>query len=510
MSKSKKIAKNTLMLYVRMLFSMFVSLYTSRIVLDVLGVEDYGIYNVVGGVVTIFSFINSSMSAATQRFLSFGLGKNNPSHLRKTFNAALSIHFATGVLIILLGETIGMYVLHNYLTIPTERMNIAEIVFQFSLFSTFLMIVRVPFNAAIIANEKMDFYAYISIFEVILRLIMIFLLMYITLDKLMLYSVLITSIIMVNLIIVYWYCRKNFGESKFVLVKDKVLYKELIGYSGWSLFGNMASVGMSQGVNLLLNMFFGPAVNAARAISYQVSGAITAFSSNFQVAVNPQIIKSYASEDRDYMMKLVFTSSRLTFFLLFFLAMPVLLETHFLLSFWLNKVPDFAVLFTFLVIINALIDSISGPLMTTANATGNIKWYQIIVGTTLLLNLPISYVFLELNFSPQITFYISIIISLICLNLRLLILKKLVNFDIRKFYSDVLWKITIVVIGSTILPIIFLSQFNEGPIRFILVSCVSVISVISFVYSIGTNKKEKNMIIDKIQILISKLRKQSS
>ena len=370
MNKSKTIARNTAMLYIRMLFSMFVSLYTSRIVLEILGVEDYGIYNIVGGVVTIFSFINSSMSSATQRYLSFELGKEDLERLNKVFSSALSIHVLTGILIIILGETFGMYFLLNYLNIPADRLDIAIIVFQFSLFSTFLSIVQVPYNASIMANEKMDIFAYVSIAEVLLRLLMVIMLSFIDVDKLMLYSILIFSVILTTTSYLKYYCIRNFKECSFAFVRDKVLYKELLSYSGWSLFGNIAAVSMSQGINILLNVFFSPAVNAARAISYQVSGAIQSFASNFQAAANPQIIKSYANNDNNYMLTLIFASSRITFYLLFLLALPILIETNFILQLWLKKVPDYTVIFTFLIIINSLIDSISGPLRVANQATG--------------------------------------------------------------------------------------------------------------------------------------------
>ena len=463
MNKSKTIARNTAMLYIRMLFSMFVSLYTSRIVLEILGVEDYGIYNIVGGVVTIFSFINSSMSSATQRYLSFELGKEDLERLNKVFSSALSIHVLTGILIIILGETFGMYFLLNYLNIPADRLDIAIIVFQFSLFSTFLSIVQVPYNASIMANEKMDIFAYVSIAEVLLRLLMVIMLSFIDVDKLMLYSILIFSVILTTTSYLKYYCIRNFKECSFAFVRDKVLYKELLSYSGWSLFGNIAAVSMSQGINILLNVFFSPAVNAARAISYQVSGAIQSFASNFQAAANPQIIKSYANNDNNYMLTLIFASSRITFYLLFLLALPILIETNFILQLWLKKVPDYTVIFTFLIIINSLIDSISGPLRVANQATGNIKRFQVIVGSTLILNLPISYL-----------------------------------FNIKKFYTDVLQKIIIIVSLSVILPLICIELLEEGFLRFIIVSALSSICVITFSYLFGINKKEKEMILNKI------------
>lgn len=485
-----------------MLFSMAISLYTSRIVLEILGVEDYGIYSVVGGVVTIFSFINSSMSSATQRFLSFELGKQNLERLKNVFSSALNIHILTGILIIILGETFGMYFLLNYLNIPPERLDIAIIVFQFSLFSTFLRILQVPYNASIMANEKMDVFAYVSIFEVVLRLSMVIMLSYIDVDKLMLYSILIFTVILFTTSFLKVYCIKKFKECSFKIVRDKELYKELLSYSGWSLFGNMAAVSMSQGINILLNIFFSPAVNAARSVSYQVSGAIQSFASNFQAAVNPQIVKSYAMGDNDYMTKLIFASARITFYLLFFLALPILLETNFVLHFWLKEVPDLAVLFTFLIIINTLIDSVSGPLRVANQATGKIKNFQVIVGSTLMLNLPISYLFLKLGFPAQIVFYIGICISLICLYLRLYLIQKQINFSIKNFYNDVLKKIIIIISLSIISPLLCINYLEEGIFRFIIVSLVSSLSIIVFTYFFGVTHNEKELILNKIKSLI--------
>ena len=317
-ANNKRIAKNTLLLYVRTLFVMVVSLYTSRVVLNTLGVSDYGIYNVVGGVVTMFGFINSSMTSATQRYITFALGKGDMTQLQKVFCTALQIHVFISVLIIVLGETVGLWFMYTQMQIPESRMDAAFWVLQCSIISTAIMIISVPYNADIIAHEKMSAFAYISILEVVLKLAVVFLLLVFSYDKLILYAFLI---LMVQLLIRFcysYYCNRHFEESKYHHVWDKTLFKEMTGFAGWSMFGNLSGVLFGQGLNMLLNVFFGPVVNAARAVSVQVQGAIQQFVGNFQMALNPQITKTYATGKMDDMHKLMYRSARFSFYLLFF------------------------------------------------------------------------------------------------------------------------------------------------------------------------------------------------
>jgi len=484
---------------------MIVSLYTSRVVLNVLGVDDFGIHSVVGGIVYMFSFLSSSMSSATQRFLSFEMGKGNDLELNKVFSSSILIYFILGIVILVISEIFGLWFLKNHLSISNNRLDAAIWVFHFSIFSLFLKMLQIPYSATIIAHEKMWVYAYINILEVGFKLALVYLLAVIEYDKLKLFAILtfITSLFIFG--IYKYYCNKNFKESKFKFHKDKILYKSLISFSGWSLFGNIAIISKEQGVNILLNMFFNPAVNAARAIAYQIQGAIQSFVFNFQMAVNPQIIKSYAANDKKYMFNLIFSSSKFSYYLLFLISLPILLETNFILKSWLGMVPDFANLFSFLIIINALIDCVSGSLMIAAQATGDIKKYQISVGSILMLNLPIAYFFLKFGYPPEITFYISILLSLISFIIRLLILKKILKLSVIQFIKEVVIKVLIVSIVSIIIPFFLQNSLGEGIFRFFVVSIVSIISVFASVFFIGLSISEKSLVLSKITYFFNKI-----
>jgi O-antigen/teichoic acid export membrane protein len=504
---SNRIAKNTILLYFRMFLTMGVSLYTSRIILNTLGVEDYGIYNVIGGVVIMFSFLNSSMSSATQRFLSFELGKNNYSQLGKVFSMSLNIHAIIAVAIFILTETIGLWFLNAKLVIPVERIEAANWVYQFSIFSFIVTIMSVPYNATIIAHERMKVFAYVSIIEVVLKLVIVFALVWFGFDKLKMYSILVFCVSALVWCLYKIYTKRNFSETTYKFFWEKSLYTTLMNYAGWNLYGNLASVMTGQGVNILLNLFFGPIVNAARGIAYQVNGAVNGFVSNFQMAMNPQIIKSYATNNREYMHQLIYQGAKYSFFLLYFLSLPILLETEIILKFWLKIVPEYAVVFTRLVIINLLIDCISGPLMTAAQASGKIKVYQVIVGGILLMILPFSYLFLKLDFPPQITLYISIVFSIIALVARLQIVCPLVNLSILEFSQYVLVPVLLVFIISAFFPMIIRLSIDKELIRFFAVCTVSIPSVVFSIYLVGIEKGEQNFIKGKLLLLIEEFYK---
>ncbi|EPH13399.1 hypothetical protein HMPREF9713_00728 [Myroides odoratimimus CCUG 12700] len=494
-TKNKRIVKNTLLLYVRMIFTMAVTLYTSRIILNVLGVEDYGVYNVVGGVVTMFAFFNSAMSNATQRFLSYEIGKGDFEKLRKIFNASQLIHIGIALLIGILAETIGLWFVKKYLVIPIERMEAAVWVYHFSVFAFIITVIQVPYNAIIIARERMNAFAYISVLEVFLKLIIVFMLTWLDFDKLKLYGVLYFVITLSIGIIYRVFTRVNFKETEFELIKDKELYSTLIYYSGWNLFGNIAGIAKVQGINILLNIFFGPIVNAARGIASQVQGAVNSFVVNFQIAVNPQIIKSYASGDQGYMTLLVIRSSKLSFYLLFLLSFPIIIEVEQILKLWLKVVPEYAPIFTNLVLVVVLIDCFSGPLMTAAQATGRIKVYQIVVGTLQFLILPLSYWFLVKGYSPEVAMYINIIISIIALFFRVCFLKYLLDFPVLEFIRDVVIKCALVVLVSVSLPLFLKYNLNVTFINLLLVILTTFIWTILVIYLIGLNKVEKEFLL---------------
>lgn len=527
---NKRIAKNTVLLYFRMLLTMGVSLYTSRIVLNTLGVEDFGIYNVVGGVVIMFSFFNSAMSSATQRFLTIELGKKDYEALKKVFSMSVNIHALIALIALILAETAGLWFLNTQLVIPEARMEAANWVYQASILAFMLAVMGVPYNAIIIANERMNVYAYVSIIDVILKLIIVFALVWVGYDKLKLYAILVFCVAAIIWLLYKSYCKRNFTETNYSYCWDKTLYKTMMHYAGWNLFGNLAAVTMGQGINIILNLFFGPVVNSARGIAYQVNAAVSGFVGNFQMAMNPQIIKSYAADDRRYMHQLIFQGAKYSFFLLFIIALPLLIETETILRWWLKIVPENTVLFCRLVLINSLIDCISGPLMTAAQATGKIKTYQTVVGGLLLLILPISYVFLKKGFPPEITLYVSISISIVALFTRLFIISPLVNLSILTFVRIVLARILLVAMMSVILPLIikqsmndelieYLSLYipliikyslNQELIRFFTICIVSVLSVAITTYCLGLRKEEKLFIKNRVITIFFKNKKQSS
>ncbi|WP_372933969.1 lipopolysaccharide biosynthesis protein [Mariniphaga sediminis] len=493
---NKRIAKNTLMLYFRMLLIMGVSLFTVRVVLDTLGTIDYGIYNVVGGIVLMFSFLSGTMAAASQRFFAFELGRDNMEQLKKIFAITMTIYAIIAIIIFALAETLGLWFLKHKMSIPPERMEATLWVYQFSILSFMMTLFTIPYNAAIIAHENMKIYAWVSIAEALLKLIVIYLLVVFSVDKLKLYAVLMFGVTVFITFIYRYYCSKKFEECRFSFYWEGSLFNEIIGFSGWNLFGSMAAVFKNQGINILLNIFFDPAINAARAIAYQVNSAIYQFVTNFSTAVNPQITKYYAGRQKNQMVRLVFQSSKFSYFLLFIFSIPILLETQFVLGLWLKELPEYVVLFTRLVIINALVDSLVGPLVTSALATGRIKKYQIIVGGTMLLNLPISYFFLKLNFPPQTTMYIAIIIAIVNLGLRLILLKKMIQFPTRSYIFDVIFKIIISSILAYIIPLILMYKMEGGLVRFIFVTIISIISTVVVIYCVGLSGGERKIVLD--------------
>lgn len=505
-NKYKRMAKNASMLYFRMLLTMAVSLYTSRVILQTLGVEDFGIYNVVAGFVMMLGFLNSAMSSATQRFLAFELGKPDIRDVRGIFSMSLNIHILIAVFVFVLGETIGLWFIKTQLTIPIDRMFAAEWVFHLALLSFMMTIIRVPYNALIIAHEQMKVFAWVSILDVTLKLLIVFMLSWFGIDKLILYGLLSLAVSFIIFMIYRLYCKHKYIESKFRLYWDKKLFNVMLSYTGWNLWGNIAVVMSGQGVNVLLNIFFGPTVNAARAIAMQVSGALNSFVQNLQVAINPQIIKSYAAEDMAYMHQLVCYGAKYNFFLLFFLAVPVLVNTDLILNVWLGSVPEYTSIFVKLIIVNILIDCISAPLMTSAQASGKIKFYQSVVGGLLLLNLPFSYLVLKMGYEPYTVIYVSITLSVFAFVARLLIVKKLVFLPVPEYLKEVVGRgmlVAVTVAGIYYLLLIRLLEDSGFWWESTIISIGTICAVIVF----GFSKIERNAISRQIGAISSRIRK---
>lgn len=490
-----------------MLLVMGVSLFTSRIVLRELGVSDYGVYSLVGGIVVLFAFFNAAMSSATQRYLSFDIGKGENEQLRKTFSVSLTIHAGIAVLVLLLAETIGLWYVNNKMVFPVERLFAVNVVYQFSIFSALLGIIQVPYNALIIARERMNIYAYVSIIEVILKLIIVFLLVYFGNDKLITYAILTFVVSFIIRIIYQVYCRKQFPESKYKFEYDKDYYREMLSYSGWNLFGNMASVARGQGNNIVLNLFFGVVANASYGITIIVQGAISSFITNFQIAVNPQITKDFAKGELNSMQILISQASKFSFLMALVLISPVLLNLDFILNTWLVNPPVYASEMISISLICLLVDTLSGPLMTGIQATGKIKTYQIVVGILVFINLPISYMLFKLNIadSPNVIYKVWLIISIISLFFRLYYLNKALKFNIGKYVRDVLVKVALVFVFTFIigygLELIFIEK------TFIMVGVETLIYLLLLtivVYLLVLNKNEKIFILQIKNKFISK------
>ena len=496
-SANKRIAKNTLVLYVRMLFTMGISLFTSRVVLQTLGVEDYGISSVVGGVISMFTFINAAMVSSTQRYLNFELVRGDANQLRSVFSTSLQIHALIALAIIVLSETVGLWFLNEKLVIPEARMNAAMWVYQCSILSCAVSIMSTPYNAVIVAHEKMSAFAYISILDVSLKLLVVYLLVVLPFDKLIILAILNLLVQLFIRYIYTLYCHRHFPESYFQFRFNKTLFKEMFGFAGWSFWGNLAAILYTQGLNMMLNIFFGPIVNAARGIAVQVQSAVQQFVGGFQTALNPQITKNYASNNLPQMHSLMFRSARFSFLLLFFLSLPVLMETNFILTLWLKTVPDDAVIFTQIMICISLIYTTANPCIIANQATGKVKIYQMVVGGILLLILPISYVVLKLGAPAYSVFIVHFCIESLAQFSRMYMLRKLIHLPLWQYMKNIYIPIVSTVAIAIILPLVVRMQVAEGWLRFLAVGFTCVLSVGASSYFIGFTKQERVFFLDK-------------
>lgn len=500
MGNSSRIVKNSLFLYIRMLFITILTLFTSRVMLKQLGVEDYGIYNIVGGIVTMLGFFNSSMSVATQRYMSYDIGRSDFKKLNKTFNSSLLIYIFIGLLIVVLLETVGLWYVNNRLVFPLEKTFSVNVVYQFSIFTFLVNLTQLPYNALILAREKMQIYTYVSFLDTILKLLVLYLL-FLGENKLILYSGLIFASTAIVQIIYHAYCHKRFEETKIYFIRDKEYLKELLAFSGWNLFGNIASVARNQGINLVLNTFFGVLLNAAYAIAIQVQNAVGSFVANFQKAMNPQIIKSYANGQNKEALKLMSAGAKYSYFLMLLFAVPLLIHTEFVLNLWLTKVPDYTVIFVRLAIVFSMIEAVSGPLMTMVQATGKIKWYQTIIGGLIFLNLPISYFLMKSNNMPETFYYVMISIGVISLVIRLFFLKKMIGLKISEFILNTILPIMTVSLSILFFEYLFGNQIlitnSWTALAFNIV--IEILVCISLILILGLNTDEKRMLLQVVR-----------
>ena len=486
---------------------MLVSLFTSRVVLNTLGVEDYGIYNVVGGVVSMFSIISSSLSEAISRFIVVELAKGDFEKLRKTFSASVTIQLIMSLIIVILIESAGVWFLNAKMVIPAERLEAANWVLQFSIVTFVINLISVPYNATIIAHERMSAFAYISIMEVVCKLVIVYLIKISPIDRLVFYAILMCAVSVLVRLVYGRYCKKHFAECKFSFRFDKDLLKRMFSFAGWNFIGVATAVLRDQGGNILINLFGGPAVNAAHGIAARVNSAVTGFVKNFMVAVNPQITKSYASGEHDYMMNLIFRSARFSFYMLLFISLPILADTHYILSLWLGMVPEHTVLFVQLALIFAMSESISTPLVTATLASGKIKNCQIVIGCLQVIFIPISYMLLRIGFIPEIITIIAIIISQCCLAARLIMLRRIIGLSARAYLIKVYLNVIVVTVASVILPIAVSNFMQESFGNFISICVISVACTAAAIYYFGFNKHEREFAVSKGKSIILKLLK---
>ena len=494
-NNNKRIAKNTLLLYFRLILTMGVGLFTSRVVLNTLGVEDYGVYNVVGGVVAMFALFTGSLSAAISRFLTYELGKGNVKKLNVVFSTSVTIQVVLAIVVCLLAEIGGVWFLNTHMNIPVDRMNAANWVLQFSILTFAINLVSVPYNAAIIAHEKMSAFAYISILEVILKLVVAYTLYVSPIDKLKTYAILLALVALIIRFVYSIYCNRQFEECHYRFVFDKSLLKQMTGFAGWNLLGSGAYLFNTQGVNIVTNLYFGVAVNAARGVASQAEGIIRQFVTNFTTAINPQITKSYAAGNMGYMYSLVCRGAKFSYFLMFFFAVPFMFETETIMQLWLKNYPPEAPLFLRLSMVGTLFDILANATANAAWATGNVKRYYIIIGGVGCLVFPLSWLAFYLGMDAYASYIAFAIIYLVLVFLKLYIIKGLINFPVAEFYRSVFGRIVPVTILSFILPALVYFNMQETLLRTFIVVIVSGISTLYITYRIGMTQTERTKII---------------
>ena len=502
---NKRIAKNSLMLYLRMVFMTVINLYTSRIVLQTLGVEDLGIYNVVGGIIFFLSFLTGSLSAASSRFITYALGQNNLDNSRKVFGNIVYIHLLFAAIIILVGETLGLWFVSTQLNIAINRMEAALWVYHFSVLTSALTLMYTPYNAMIIAQERMSAFAYITISDAILKLLIAILLPIIPYDRLIAYALLTFCIYAFDFFIYFFYTVINFAEVKAKLVLDKVMFKEMFIFAGWTMNGNLAVFGYTQGLNILLNIFFNTTINAARAIAVQVQHVASTFCYNFQMALNPQLTKNYAQKNYYRMHELLIFSSKYSVFLLLFICIPMILEAPLILSWWLGSYPNYTVIFIRYTLLITLLTALANPIIISVHATGNLKKFQLIEGSILLMIVPIAYVLLKyFNTPPESVFVTHICIEICTQYTRLKIVFPMIKLDIHKYFKLVIKPILLVCITAPIIPIIIFLCLPQNLLTFIIICTISCINIALSIFWLGCTALERSFIFNKIILFKTK------
>lgn len=501
---NKRIAKNTIFLYIRMIFMVAVTLYTSRVILNALGVEDFGIYNAVGGLISIFSVLSASFTVSVSRFITYELGKGEKGNVSRVFSSAVNVQIGIMVLIFLVAESIGLWFLNTKMVFPEERAVAANYVYHFTIITFLINLFSIPYNAAIIAHEKMSAFAYISILDAVLRLVIAYSIVYTSYDRLIVYGLLMMLVSVVLRCIYGFYCKKHFEECTYHFILDRKILKDMFSYAGWTYIGAGAAIMRDHGGNILLNLFFGPTVNAARGISMQVQNAVNQFAQNFTTALNPQITKNFASGDFERVKFLIRAGTLGSYFLLLIIAIPAFFNTPYILKLWLKVVPDFTVVFVRLSLIFILSESISNALVTSASASGNIRNYQILVGGIQFLNFPVSYICLKLGFPSYSILVIAIVLSQCCLVARLYILRGMIGLSAIGFWKECYSKIVVVTVLSLLVPGIIQFYIPTNFIGLVISCLVWLISSLPIIYFVGCNKRERAFVKSKIKVLYCK------
>lgn len=489
---TKRIAKNTLAMYIRMAVTMVVGLYTSRVILNVLGVEDYGTYNVVGGVVSMFSLLTASMSASISRYLTFSLGKGDCDELRRVFSVSLEVQLFLAVVIVLAVEAVGVWFLNTQMKIPPDRLVAANWVMQCSLVSFVVGLLMVPYNASIISHERMNIYAYISIWDAVMKLVIVYALYVSPFDKLKSYAVLLLVVSTLTTSFYWLYCKRHFEECRFRVVRDKRLLKEMTSFAGWGMIGDGAWILNTEGVNILINMFFGVVLNAARGIATTVDNMVQNFVRNFMVALNPQIVKSYAAGDFDYMHRLIFMGAKYSYFLMLFFFIPISLETRTILTLWLKVVPDYAVAFTRLTLMSTMCLTLGNTMIPAVQATGKIRNYTIVMGLMALANFPLTWIAFALGASPILAYVIYFLIFFSMVFVRLYVVKGLIHLSVRAYVKNVLLRVASVTIIAYAVPTAICVLQSDSFLRLLEICVLSVISSLLTVYFVGLSDLERN------------------
>lgn len=505
MSNTSRIAKNTIFLYIRSFVTLLISLYTSRVILEVLGVEDYGIYNVVGGVIGILSFLNTSMASTYQRYFNYEMGRRNEKAVTDLFKSSLTVQLFYALIIVLIAETFGLWFLENKLVITPERMVAARWVYHISIVSFVLTVFQAPFNALIISYEKMEIFAYISILDSLLKLVIALTLPLFVGDKLIVYVFLGLSIMLINSIIYLFVCKSKFSACQLGFNWNLGNLKSLLGFGTWGMLDSLSYVLINQGINIILNVFFGLVVNAARGIAYQVMGAVNQFIFSFQTAFRPQIIKSYGEGDISYMFKIYYTSTKMSCYMIWLLSLPIIMETPMILKIWLgDNVPEYTVAFIRIILLTALINVYANPTTCMAYATGNIKWFNIIVSGLNLLNVPVVYFFLKCGYGPVSAMVICLFFAVLVQAARLGVMTYLMPFSIKTYIWETVFPTAIVVVLSFIISLCVKTILSTSLLYSFLVCIVSLLSVTICSWIWGLTKEERTVLTIKCKHLKNK------